>query len=804
MRFSIAPEGDNELPVVASLPAEQVGRLEGYNGIGKTLAATVLQICTGTQPFLTADQQARWEGLRDGLGQMTVTAEGLRDGRSLRWRLDSRLWPVDVTKALEVTDEWFEIELDGQPATLAETRALLRVERIAGNEGLLETIAEEADTERGKIEAFIARTSARQDALERTIGSLATFLRPVEPGAYEAQALRAHKEKAVVEEALVTLTEANDRVRDLQDVIELRDQLAELQVAGPGLDQHAAALVDQIAERQHDSARILEEIKALSPSAARTADAAKSLSAANSALKRANTRLNNASETLSSTAAVAGLEDVELAETALEVCRAELDDTQDRRKALTSRPELLDLLGSFDGPLRLAQNQDLGRQIVMVDPLTPDRQWTIDEVYEALGKQREALVGAPTLPAVESVERETASLEQRFKALSQIPRLRDALEGAQRGMRTATARVRQLNEDAENPASGKIQELEWSLEKLNAALLPLGAEQARVDRRRADLASGRTPEEVGLALARRLERLSLEPQVLEAARDDALDSADRAQEAYRVADEHSRREASQLASMTEQMNRLIIGLHDRPELEWLTRQGGVPIPAPGEGFDAKRAGLERLAAAVRDADDRLGLQRARPLSVSFALEALARELRGARKDGTPELMGVMRNWLEHRAAAWFDTESVRRFVLPEVAGSVMVDLQTRTVFGHQANGSPVSKPLEGFSSGEQAFAFTQAQLALLDHRRSQSTAQLLVILDEFGAFIAARGRQQLAAQLHQWAKAHPFDQVLVILPTTQDYEALARSASQDLRPRLMQYASDLSEREYFIGPFEDR
>jgi hypothetical protein len=804
MRFAIAPEGDNLLPVVQRLPGEQVGRLEGYNGVGKTLAAIVLQICTGTQPLLTGEQQARWEGLREGLGRLRVTAEDLADGDRIQWRLDSRLWPVDVTKAIDVTDEWFDVEINGEAATLADVRRLVQVERIAGNLGLLETLADEADAERAKVEAFGTRISDRREALEQVVGSLASFLRPLEPNAYAAQAHRVEEARKTAERALAALTASNGQVRALQEAIGLRDQLSELESVGPDLERQVEALAGQITERQLRSAGVLDEIKALSPTAAQSAEAAKSLNTANRSLKRANTRLTNASDTLATAAARVGLRDIERAEEELETARAQLADAQERRKALTSRPEMLELLTGIDGPLRLAQNRNLGAQVMMLDPLTPGREWTVDELYEALGERREALKTAPAIPAVEEVEREVDRLTERASELARIPRLRAELETAQRGMRTASARVKQLNEQAQNPASGKIAELEKRLEATNDELIALGAEQARLERQRYDLAAGRTPEDLTATLQRRLADLGFDAPELEGALSEELDAADKLQPEYGLADEQLRRASAELASLSEQVSRLVVGLHDRPEFEWLAAGAATLVPAPADPFESKLNMLERLAAAVRAADARLEGIRQAPLSVSFALAALARDLRGAREDAKPPLMPAMTNWLEGRATDWFAEESVRNFVLPEAHGEVIVDLEGRRVLGHHEDGSPISKPLEGFSSGEQAFAFTQAQLALLDHRSSGAAAQRLVILDEFGAFIAAKGRQQLAAQLRHWSETHPSDQIVVILPTTQDYEALAASASKDRRKQLLKHASDLAQNEYFIAPFEDR
>ena len=176
MRFEITPEGDNLLPLVTHLPSEQVSQLEGYNGVGKTLTAIVLQICTGTQPVITSEQQARWEGLREGLGRIRVIADELADGRTIEWHLDSRLWPADVTRAIEVTDEWFAVSVDGRAASLAEAQQVLGVERIAGTDGLLETLADEADAERARVEAFGLRVADRREELEQLVSELAAFL----------------------------------------------------------------------------------------------------------------------------------------------------------------------------------------------------------------------------------------------------------------------------------------------------------------------------------------------------------------------------------------------------------------------------------------------------------------------------------------------------------------------------------------------------------------------------------------------------------------------------------------------------
>jgi hypothetical protein len=56
--------------------------------------------------------------------------------------------------------------------------------------------------------------------------------------------------------------------------------------------------------------------------------------------------------------------------------------------------------------------------------------------------------------------------------------------------------------------------------------------------------------------------------------------------------------------------------------------------------------------------------------------------------------------------------------LPDATGDIEVDLK-RDWFLDATRRLAELKAAEGFSSGEQAFAFTQAQLALRDHRLSR-------------------------------------------------------------------------------------
>ena len=98
-------------------------------------------------------------------------------------------------------------------------------------------------------------------------------------------------------------------------------------------------------------------------------------------------------------------------------------------------------------------------------------------------------------------------------------------------------------------------------------------------------------------------------------------------------------------------------------------------------------------------------------------------------------------------SSWFNNPLVRRELLPSAEGEIVVNLATREVVWTES-GSVRSRPLEAFSSGEQAFAYTRARLAVLDEDQNRPPNRLIA-LDEFGAFIAHDRLTGLLAYLRE-------------------------------------------------------
>lgn len=126
MRFEIEPaEGlgpTGGLRVITEIPDFTLGRLEGQNGVGKTLAVRLLQLVTGEQPW--AGLELAWRTLREHLGPTYVTIEGVRLAPGaphtsvLRWSLVPTEWPENPQEE----GPWNNAFLDGRSEPLSLER----------------------------------------------------------------------------------------------------------------------------------------------------------------------------------------------------------------------------------------------------------------------------------------------------------------------------------------------------------------------------------------------------------------------------------------------------------------------------------------------------------------------------------------------------------------------------------------------------------------------------------------------------------------------------------------------------------
>jgi hypothetical protein len=86
------------------------------------------------------------------------------------------------------------------------------------------------------------------------------------------------------------------------------------------------------------------------------------------------------------------------------------------------------------------------------------------------------------------------------------------------------------------------------------------------------------------------------------------------------------------------------------------------------------------------------------------------------------------------------------------------------------------RPLEAFSSGEQVFAYTKAKLERLRGLHSKAE-NVVVFLDEFGAFVARDRFAQLVTYIQHDALGSIADQIVVTVPLSGELEQVRDNAS---------------------------
>jgi hypothetical protein len=234
-------------------------------------------------------------------------------------------------------------------------------------------------------------------------------------------------------------------------------------------------------------------------------------------------------------------------------------------------------------------------------------------------------------------------------------------------------------------------------------------------------------------------------------------------------------------------------------LTWLRHSLSAADLSKTETPQQLLATLDTARAVAVKAGDRLGDFRSQLNAVESALAGVARHLRG-RDPETALYLPELQAWLGKRFSAWFNNPRVRQELLPMADRDVHVDVLGRQVVW-QERGSTRSRPLEAFSSGHQAFAYTRARLAALDED-STKPQNRLIALDEFGAFIAHDLLSGLLEYLRERAKERPDDQVVVILPLSRNYTELANTALPNEAQVLRQMAAQIADRSYAVRQLE--
>lgn len=780
--FKAAPnDAGAQLPIIEEIPDHPLVWLEGRNAIGKSLAVRFLELATGGRPYL--NNQAAWETLPGSLGRVKIVAQGASS--KFEFELFPERW--DRQAAAQSWERLGTARVNGATSSLDEVRARLRVHRIAGEEGLSRALGREFQTQAEGVRQFAAAIAGDQGTASDLLDEAITLIDRADPRHLAA----AEKIVESLRESSIRLSEERspieERIAAVRAAVNAKASLESLRGRGPDLLRQISEFEEQLKEASVRRERAVTSLTQLANKADKEAELTKKLEQIESLISRREKAAVKARDEVMDLAHRAGmtsspdgvrsrLDEIageikdaaarrsELARSdAVRVIVTRLGDVLDDVPGLTDATTLFDLNGGPVDRASFSAALDLRRRELDETGVAQEVD-ALDRRLLGLGEERELLTTLDSAIDVLVHKREMV-----VEALDQFEELGKSLEsGAVKKLKEARTQLNEAHADSER----------LTVELIEArhayALLAGGATELELEGRIAAAVGASSSADLdgeSDTLEKRREQLSRE-----------LDSLSREAHAAEQSSASIRLEAA-VAVQT------MVG-----QAEWGWLRASLPIDdiekwLPSQFTTAQRVlsssqqvvdGVVGQVGAVETALRDLGvhvsgegeLQPATPVS-DAVIDICERRL--TQQFGSPEI-----------SSALFDGERVDR-----------VNLRQLVIFWEH-EGQPMLRPLSAFSSGEQAFAYARA---LIEQIPPPGEGQhVLLVLDEFSAFIAGDRRVLLSRLLRERVKSGKVSQVVLIVPLTQDYETTALAATGKAGETLRRRADAVASVGYFAEP----
>lgn len=777
MRFDLTPGSDCRVKVLNELPDFRIARLEGRNGIGKTMAVRLLQLCTGDQPYRAAEKTV-WRELRKALGTVSIRCSELAGANNVEWEIDASLWPAEPERSFDLIggDEHpgicRTVTIDGRAADLASVRELLRVHRLAGDETLAQAI--EADV--SDLRTIAEAERSRSDLHRGQAGGVLEVLRSLLEAASPETLTKAKKTLATAEEELTTLNEqvndASKRHEELKAYALRRTELSSLMEKHDDPEAYADRLEESLDTIREEQATLRTERDSLSLDAGRDEQT---------------------------------LKEIEEVESDLEAARREREKLLGEGHDLAAKLGLLSLPASSKDPALLAPlknaeellaairetqaNIDSGPQVAalgdrMLGLLTDSAVSPIKSRPVATLTDGELKLSATDLeagirarqaeiedearpPQSEQLAEEMKRIEDDLKSFSALASIVRKVKIRDTKISRGRERLGNLTENLSGSQGERFAELEAKQQELAQREADIDTERMRILQQMQQIAGG---ESTG-TLLERLERNvaaagtsldNLEADINEQGRKVALltQELEECELSVEQADTVlTAASAAQKDALTQ------MSVSNR----WKALKERNLLPEPDLAADENQRRVEGLQRACERSEENMDVVSSLVQDRILAGIVAAEQRRTPDSEAAREVLQLLeerlgRTYFAHPsvAEALFEGGELRRF-----------DLIDQIVEWQPEAEEAVSRHLEAFSSGERAFAYTKTRLERL--KDQVPTKNRLVALDEFGAFLE-RSRLELLEEYLDHDVVDSFvDQALIVLP-------LATSRSEQKKP----------------------
>lgn len=789
MHVSVKPAEDTRVNLLPEIPHLHPCLIEGRNGIGKTLTVRLLELISGRQPFDSAERQ--WHSLRQRLGRATVTIQELAEGRALVFTFTPERWPTEGDPPLTFDDWLGEATLDDGPITVHEAQQLLWVERIAGNEDL-------GETARKRLELYSNRAHRTAQRVDDAAGLVDTLLTPIvdeirdiQPERLLAERNRLREAEQAETDARQALESAVDRHERILNAIDARDRLKAATDANEEWQRRTDELATRLANLEAERAELEKAIERSTTQLRRHGAVDDALAEAQRRQRYRLKRQRNITADIERIAGALAIEPIpDNVKQQREEAQRRLAELEQQRTAMDAAGSTARLIDRVSGVVEGGVADGLGKQDLVA---RPERNLTVEEVRDGLARRADELADVPAPGDLRGIVRElqrqrvrAARLSDLATRLGEADRQAELVEEANEEVETAERRV--------DAAGGQDQ----ALRSANRRLAAVEEEADRVAAEQADLNARLGLEGAGSAqdaeddIQRTVEEFDLDgADELEAIEPEARTDVIRLEADLAAATDVAGTLRRSITLLSASIETAIATLLSDERMRWLLRAKTITGELDDEVASVETFGW--LRGEILRLDERVQAARRLPDTLSD----VAKYALTGRPIESP-LTGPLRALLGKELREAFDRPAIRNYLF-DGADIVEVDAFREELVLEDADGARATRAFDTFSTGEQAFAFTQARVLELE---LSNRPNRLLILDEFGAFVAADRMPELADFLGSEDVAPIADQVLVILPMQTEYEQELENTRGDLHQRYAERASQIEARGYCAVRFE--
>ncbi|MCX4469098.1 hypothetical protein OOK41_02000 [Micromonospora sp. NBC_01655] len=759
MQIKIEAESRRGLRVIEEIPDIPLCRIEGYNGIGKTAAIKLLRLCAGDQPF--AEHAQDWRSFRDQLVRARVTVTGLREARSIEWILDPSEWPLEP-RPLE--ERLGRISIDGKRVGHRAVLPLLSVHHIIAAETPLKVLSNRVEAFRRRISDWLEDPGeGRQHEVDFAIDEVQKLILQSGPSQLQTE-MKAAEDNAKISGLLTAeLSTQRHRMEILDRAAGVMDRLDQVRGQGPEMQEKLDRLKEELDELEKKTEKLDEQITQASSRQHLDEQAEREFANARKFLVRNDKALRQATSELERLTIAAGVEpdNDRLLATQRELAR-NLHELLERQPQVHAAPMLVSILEDLADRLSDAERHELGQTVLLEeDEGVPGR--TVSYLRGAFLRQAAKLRERTPSGDAQQLAAEIDSVRSRIDAVVQTSAKLSEVEQAQVNFSRAEKRLREASESLPAQTAKTIDDLIRMRNELDQRSRLVQADHARLEHARELLGGGMTEDALAAELLRLCKQAEVNVARLRGRREQARSEIDQLTRSHVQAIQAAERTQRALEDRKSRIAQVVELLTQSDAYAWL-REALPGIAELRRASPTQQATLlNDISARLEQARDKLQQQYAAIRGIGSALGRLYGELGNSSGTLTAPTYWdrTARVWLASEVESWFSDPLLREFLF-EGAKDLRLDWRDMRV-QWTARGEEMSRPLSGFSSGQQAFAYTHAQLAQLEREESRA-ANRLIALDEFNAFLDAERMRDLAAYLEERRLRQPHDQVVVISP----------------------------------------